>query len=921
MSKIDKMPLKEIVKGMSVILNQRDIGYFFDDQIIIEELENLYIAGDSRTLVEKLYEYENKLDKEKFIFSLYLNFKTNLEKITCRINQIKINIIPQNIGEYDRLLKEEELHIKSMKRISELGKYTDVYNVEYVAQGFEEVEIISSKEIFCKQRFSDKKKLERWNEIDNELGLNGDGSEFILQFLLLTDLGVLFPDKKIGYIIRLEILDNALVSSGKYTFEELEQIRKEDYLKYEEIVQKTQPSEFLNEFREKIIKHIRFIDIDELLLLAGYRIEEFLENYVINENDVEVGINVIKYIKEKVADRRIKINAKIEDKDTMDEKQIKYSYSDLEECTKRFINGSYIKKIDILKIRQKVLTGDTSLEDIDGTMFNFLNLTKIELEDIMQYSLINFIYGVHILNLSESTIVDKLICFPNLISLELINYLYDEKNIGIAAIIKLYNEKLIDPEFFKEFSEENDISSEISIQKIQEIYLRIKENKESKEDEIIELDTIIEFYKTLNLEGKSEDEIEEESNDIMYQLAENFEEEDILFYYEKGLITLQTVAEWGGESIIEKLYDERKITFEDLDNSNIPIQIKKSILGRSIIENVEEYEIDKLLEYIYKGYLSEENIIRIYELAILNETYAEEMLNRGVISVPTYLRITSIKKEILEKQAETKISEVISMDVRSFSLNLVEDEMEESNISIECIPGSKKENREKVQDDYNNNYNVSTRTYETLIDPNIRWEFLKALRCKLPKDKDLVNDDPNNPFHNYEFFVIEGKDDKDIEKDSIVIGERFFKDKEKEGDFATSNATYVWQYKDYLVARRILKNEKEINKRAVLKETEGVVYVANHRPGSWAVSLLYKIAQAKAGESFEKYKGTDKGATKVIEQLEKLYTPEELNRILDLAKIIDDEQKVIREDGKEIGIVYDVISEDRRIVNHNGDER
>lgn len=920
MSKIDKMPLKEIVKGMSVILNQRDIGYFFDDQIIIEELENLYIAGDTKTLAEKLYEYENKLDKEKFIFSLYLNFKKNLEKIRSRISQIETNTAPKNIGEYKRLLKEEELHIKYIKKIFELGKYTDVYKVDYVSQGFKEIEIVSSKEIFCKQRFSDKKKLERWNEIDNEIGTNGAGSAFVLQFLWLSDLSVLFPDEKLGYLIRMEILDNVAVSTGKYTFEELEEIRQESIYKYEEIVQKIQPREYSNIFREKIIKHIRFIDIDELLLLTGYRLEDWMENYEINDKDFEVAEIVIKYIKEKIVDKRKTINARIEDKETNEDKQIRYSYKDLEECTKRFINNSYIKKTDILELRQRVLTGDTALEDIEDNMFNFLKITEKEMEDIMQYNWINFIYGVHIFNLSESIIVDKMICFPNVISLELINYLYAEKNIGITAIIRLYNNKLIDAEFFKEFSEENDISSEISIQKIQERYLKIKESKEPKE-EIIELDTIIEFYRILNLEGKTQDEIEEESNDIMYQLAENFEEEDILFYYEKGLITIQTVAEWGGESIIQKLYDELKITFEDLANSNIPIQIKKSILGRTITEKVEEYEIDKLLEYIYKGYLSEENIIRIYELAILNETYAEEMLNRGVISVPTYLRITSIKKEILEKQAETKISEVISMDVRSFSLNLVEDEMEESNISIECIPGSKKENREKVQDDYNNNYNVSTRTYETLIDPNIRWEFLKALRCKLPKDKDLVNDDPNNPFHNYEFFVIEGKDDDEIEKDTIVIGERFFKDKEKEGDFATSNATYVWQYKDYLVARKILKTEHSKNKRDVLKETEGVVYVANHRPGSWAVSLLYKIAQAKAGESFEKYKGTDKGATKVIEQLEKLYTPEELNRILDLAKIIDDEQKVIREDGKEIGIVYDVISEDRRIVNHNGDER
>ena len=78
---------------------------------------------------------------------------------------------------------------------------------------------------------------------------------------------------------------------------------------------------------------------------------------------------------------------------------------------------------------------------------------------------------------------------------------------------------------------------------------------------------------------------------------------------------------------------------------------------------------------------------------------------------------------------------------------------------------SKKENREKSEENIKDGkYNVSAKDSETLIDPNIRWEFLKALRCKLPKDKDLVNDNKINPFYNYEFFVIEGKNDNDIEK-------------------------------------------------------------------------------------------------------------------------------------------------------------
>ena len=173
----------------------------------------------------------------------------------------------------------------------------------------------------------------------------------------------------------------------------------------------------------------------------------------------------------------------------------------------------------------------------------------------MQYNWINFIYGVHTLDLSEPQILEKLLNCPNIVSLDLISYLYSENNIGITSISTLYNKKIIDIELFKKFSEKNDIKSEIDIQKIQEKYLKIKKSNKS-EDEITDLDTMIEFYKIINLDDKEKEEIEEESDNIMYELAENFEEEDILFYYEKGLLTLRTIAEGGGESIIKKLYYE-----------------------------------------------------------------------------------------------------------------------------------------------------------------------------------------------------------------------------------------------------------------------------------------------------------------------------------------------------------------------------
>ena len=129
------------------------------------------------------------------------------------------------------------------------------------------------------------------------------------------------------------------------------------------------------------------------------------------------------------------------------------------------------------------------------------------------------------------------------------------------------------------------------------------------------------------------------------------------------------------------------------------------------------------------------------------------------------------------------------------------------------------------------------RTSETLIDPNVRWEFLKALKCKFPRDKDINNQDPNNPFYNYEFYVIENDSDE-AEKDSIVIAERFFKDRYSEDEYATSNATYIWQYKDYLIAQRMLTSEQKKNKKA---DKEHIVHVLRAGESMYSVSQKYGI--------------------------------------------------------------------------------
>ena len=101
---------------------------------------------------------------------------------------------------------------------------------------------------------------------------------------------------------------------------------------------------------------------------------------------------------------------------------------------------------------------------------------------------------------------------------------------------------------------------------------------------------------------------------------------------------------------------------------------------------------------------------------------------------------------------------------------------------------------------------------------------------------------------------------------------------------AEDNATYFFQYKDLMV-------NSNLSKKEMTQERDQIVSTANHRVGSWAVSVLYRIAQTTLSDDLKKYAKGDKRATVVVDELMKLYSPEQLNKILAMAEEIDDAQK------------------------------
>ena len=331
-----------------------------------------------------------------------------------------------------------------------------------------------------------------------------------------------------------------------------------------------------------------------------------------------------------------------------------------------------------------------------------------------------------------------------------------------------------------------------------------------------------------------------------------------MFYYENGLITLSTVAQWAGDSEIEKLYQESTIQMQDVEELYNRGLLKQKTIEKLILNSKPEYS--ELLAYVFLGYISENKIEDMYMSGKIFDETLYDMAKEGVIPANKYLELTEKRsKEVLEKNAKIKLEpDLYNIPDKKIRINEISEKND--NILSYGYAGKIQKNKE-------------------IIDPEARLELFKRLGAM---KANAIIEDSNNAFINYEFFVIPNEEGEP-DANSVVIAERFYKDKEIKDEFSTENATYFFKYKDLMV-------NSNLSKKEMIEERKNIIFTANHRIGSWAVSVLNKIAQTRASSDFKDYKKGDKRATRVIDELRKMYTNKQIESILKQVKEIDDDQ-------------------------------
>lgn len=879
MKKLNKITLKELLDSTDLLMHLSDILYFCDDVETINEFVNSTRKNSDlnyKEIKDFLIKHENKINKQKLLLLIVKNYSDNIQLIDSILkdNTYKSK---SNKSETLELIIQKQKQEQNLNIAKKIGKGIDESFAFYfynTGTNRYDINIIDSKELIDGIKINSSANLKRFKEIDQDF-MESDktetvGIEYLLQSIVLTDFNNIFPNEQIGDNMRTLLLENQILKNNVKTREELENLKYQNYDEYENLIENSEFHSILSDMKNLLKKYIKYVDMDNLLAISAYRFEESLENEFISIENApaikEILNTIIKHTKN---NKTLTLSLQDRKNNSYDLKDIEYSLTDIINCINRFTDDSYIKKSQIEEYKNKINSEELTLFDLDPQYVKIC-FSPSELENIAKLNSQNLQYVSTILQWNKDKILNN-IKFQKNCPVELLKDFMTQKIIYPNDIISLYKDNIIDIEYIKNLKEYSNFSNEISASELISLYDNYNKNK-SEENNLINYSRYLNLYKEILLNDNPK-ETEKYSLNFMEQMIENYDKRHIDThitqleeFYKQGLLTLNTIIEWNDSSVIETfltdLYKENIIQLNDVKkivkNGNLPFEYIKQLVWE---ENINYEERLKLLQ---EGWIPEEEIFKLYSKALIREDDLLKLSQKSIIS----------KQKTLDIINNTQLQ-----DLEKYS-------------NIVLVIGDE---LQKIKRDdslyFNEEKNTSSKSSKPklMIDPNERESLFSLLKAGKPNKVEISE---TSPFYNYEFYIIPDESGK-VNLNSVVIAERIYEEKEeniknlnKTIKYATDNATYFFKYKDLMVLSNYLKKDDAI------KETKNIIFKANHtlatdkRNGHWAASVIYGIAKTMLSSDLKEY-SKDNQRKIIVEKLSKVYTYDELEKILDKGSSID----------------------------------
>lgn len=583
--KIEDMSLERVLNELGIVFDFYKYPKFlkvdtdFNDRVeflkkarglLIDEsgrrtLESNSLSNDEKELsiiklADLLIEHEDIIDKDKYLFEL---LKYMDEHIKRDKNDLSLDILL--LGGIDKDSSGELVLSKNkvIEKYNKIEKYISSHPVvEAVYDPEDDEVVIDDSEEFLKKHKSIHTKesnAQKKIELFDKYGV----WEHIKDNIKPTDLIYIFSSIDVGNAVAKKLLNsrNKKISEDdrkKIAEEYPNGIKENNIYSPEELV-------------ESIKKYARFVDFDKLLL-------KLLMNKSKPYTSVRMSMQPREDDKEKL-EEIIELEKLIEEK-LITNKAAKVSYGDteglihtdlkvglpeikddLENLHRGFIRKKYHDPVQIELLKRELLVGKKKIEDY----------TPDELLGSMQLKSADFL---RILKTNPNSL----------------KYILDNSLLSIGDIIKGYMSSSLDIDsvmLLKEYIDNSEemkekIKNDITSQKLVELF-----EDDSKKYEFSKYSDI---YRVFYIDGKDIKTQKDVADDIIEKLSEDsFENKTFYTLYQNGLIPLESVIEYVGDSLsipdlfslqILKPRDTRRL----IDSKVISLDSIKEIVKRKNID-------------------------------------------------------------------------------------------------------------------------------------------------------------------------------------------------------------------------------------------------------------------------------------------------------------------------------------------------
>ena len=598
MNELEKMHISEIIDMTNLFLTPRSLFEIWKDEEVSDIPENLSahkillknpklaeeLAENEFQLYTFLINHDREIDKFKFVMTLLINYQERLAMSEG------IQIMPE---EMDMIQKG----IKGVKKLLKGIDRTIVhYNMANDGSKISCLTVLNAKEVLegksRKERNSNRKRLEA-------LKVDADFVD-IIQSIFATDIEYTIAyDTTIGSEIRYMIEYNTVMREYKDRLDEID-----TNLPVSKIASQIDRVKFVEEIADDLENHIEEINMDKLLLCSAYRYIEGMEQGWIKKDVAEELKRRLLIIR-----KHIEKNPKV----TI-YPDISYTLKDLERDLTRFIgkekNVTYLPKSDCEKLREMLLTGEITLNNLGRQTVLAIGLDNASLSEALRKKPDNYIFFL----MGEKCPYNKNVILKDIVNakrcpLDLLKLLCERTDITSQEICDLFNKEIITVSDLRAVREAfgTIITDEVLLEK----YEQYKSNSE-QEDTRAQLERYALAYRNTEILGRTPEEIQSKAEEFITGVGEELEPSDLVELYGLDIIPLKVAVDWGGEDIIEELLQSGKLKPADAKHLRDEGLLNEQILERLFKKCKQMVYSDQvsLVSAVFDGQTPEEQEIR-----------------------------------------------------------------------------------------------------------------------------------------------------------------------------------------------------------------------------------------------------------------------------------------------------------------------